>query len=449
MSQRVWGLGLFAVVTAIASIAACRQLVGITDNPPEDLATTFCGLPYGTSACASCAQASCCAESTACSRDPVCSAYESCLGNCNGDPKCRSQCTLDNPGATASDVSALSACLASNCETACGLECGGFAGYLSEPDAAAACQSCTCKAAQTCAVSEACDAYWRCFRACPATDCESYCGTVNDAGLSLFTPLGVDFSGACRDACGAGADWSCVGTLSWPRNPPQQLTYTQSLYDPLTDTPAVGVNFAVCTFCPCVPLADGGLTGTLLGQGISNDAGLVTVLFSNPAGSDGLGVVGCAELTSVSYLTGFDYTGNPTSWPFDVTTLSWVGTQRLTVFTSQDIQAIYQATLGTTPDPLRGTIVFGVGDCTDNPAANVRVTLTGDGADSGVVEFYGMSASVQQKATMRDGNGGFVAVPPGNYTIAATPAGMDQPSNQQTITVVAGYVTGVSLRPIR
>ncbi len=203
--------------------------------------------------------------------------------------------------------------------------------------------------------------------------------------------------------------------------------------------------------CPCVLVADGGVTGTLLGKGTSDDAGVVTVLFSNPAGSDGLGVVACIELTSTSasYLTGFDYTGNPASWPLDVTTLSWVGTQRLTVFTSQDIQAIYQATLGTAPDPLRGTIVFGVGDCTDNPAANVRVTLTGDGADSGVVEYYGMSASVQQTATIRDGIGGFVAVPPGNYTIAATPAGMDQPSNQQTITVVAGYVTGASLRPIR
>jgi hypothetical protein len=39
---------------AIASAVACRQLVGITDNPPEDLVTSICGLPYGTNVGASC-----------------------------------------------------------------------------------------------------------------------------------------------------------------------------------------------------------------------------------------------------------------------------------------------------------------------------------------------------------------------------------------------------------
>jgi hypothetical protein len=439
-----WG----ALIAAATSITACRQIAGITDNPPEDPITSICGLPYGTNTCASCVDTNCCAESTACAADPVCAAYEGCLGTCNGDPACRSQCTLDNPAATASDVSSLSACLAANCEGPCSLTCGGFAPFLGAPDAAAACQTCTCKAAQACAASEACDAYWRCFRACPAADCQSNCGIVNDAGLSLFTPLGLDYSGGCRDTCGAGGDWSCVGTLSWPRNPPQHLTLRQSVVDALGETPAPGVDVAVCSFCPCVQ-TDGGVTGTLLGQGTSNDAGIVTVSFSNPVASDGLGVVSCLELTSPSYATAFSYYGNPWGWPFDISTLAWVGTQRSYVFTSQDIQAIYQGAAGTPPDPRRGTVIFGVGDCTDNPAANVVVTLTGDGADSGVVEFYGMTDSVQLTATSRDGIGGFVAVPPGNYTIAATPVGMDQPTNQQTIAVAAGYVTGVSMRPTR
>jgi hypothetical protein len=33
----MWGLGLVAVVAAITGVLACRQLVGITDSPPEDL----------------------------------------------------------------------------------------------------------------------------------------------------------------------------------------------------------------------------------------------------------------------------------------------------------------------------------------------------------------------------------------------------------------------------
>jgi hypothetical protein len=50
--------GLVAAVTATTSIIACRQLVGITDNPPTDLVTSICGLPYGTNVCASCVNAS-------------------------------------------------------------------------------------------------------------------------------------------------------------------------------------------------------------------------------------------------------------------------------------------------------------------------------------------------------------------------------------------------------
>jgi len=87
--RRVGWLGLVALVIAMA-IVACRQLVGITDNPPEDLVTSICGLPYGTNACASCVNANCCTQSATCAADPVCSAYEGCLGNCNGDAKCRS-----------------------------------------------------------------------------------------------------------------------------------------------------------------------------------------------------------------------------------------------------------------------------------------------------------------------------------------------------------------------
>jgi hypothetical protein len=67
------------------------------------------------------------------------------------------------------------------------------------------------------------------------------------------------------------------------------------------------------------------------------------------------------------------------------------------------------------------------------------------------VEFYvsGSLASVQLKATTREGSGGFVSVPPGHYTITATPMGMDQPSSQQTIVVAAGTVSNASLRPNR
>jgi hypothetical protein len=133
----------FAVAIGAAALAStsCRQVAGIEDAPPEALATRVCGVSYGSNACASCANTSCCSESTACAGDTACSAYEDCLGGCNGDPECRSQCTIAHPASTP-EVSALSACLASKCDTACGLGCGGFEGYVTEARNAKACQSC-------------------------------------------------------------------------------------------------------------------------------------------------------------------------------------------------------------------------------------------------------------------------------------------------------------------
>src|SRR5580693_3049208 len=141
MSRR-WGLGLIAAVAVIISVIACRQLVGITDNPPTDLTSTLCGLPYGTNACASCVNTNCCTESNTCAVDPICLPYESCLGVCKGDPTCRSQCAVDQNAGMTPAVPALSACIAANCPNECGLVCGGTSAYLSLPDAAAACQTC-------------------------------------------------------------------------------------------------------------------------------------------------------------------------------------------------------------------------------------------------------------------------------------------------------------------
>src|ERR1700689_2860741 len=115
MGRRMWGLGLVAAVAAITSILPARQLVGITDNPPEDLVTSICGLPYGTSACASCVNTNCCAESTVCAGDTACQSLYDCLGTCAiGDWQCRSQCHLDHPDAKSPADPPLAACEATH-----------------------------------------------------------------------------------------------------------------------------------------------------------------------------------------------------------------------------------------------------------------------------------------------------------------------------------------------
>jgi len=48
---------------------------------------------------------------------------------------------IGDPG-VAPEVSALNACLASNCETPCGLTCGSIVERLTPPDAGAPCETC-------------------------------------------------------------------------------------------------------------------------------------------------------------------------------------------------------------------------------------------------------------------------------------------------------------------
>ena len=280
MWRRMWRFGLVAAAAAITGVLACRQLVGITDNPPTDLTSTLCGLPYGTNTCASCVNTNCCSESTTCAADPVCSAYEGCLGQCNGDPKCRSQCTIDNPVGVATDVSALSACLAGKCGTACGLECGGVAGYISEPDAAVACQQCLtgsqCAQAEACASSDVCDAFVRGFLAFSTVDSievseqtqcansaawglefligglSTICGKnppTLDADASVSSTAGVfaQSYGSCTTPCAIGNYWACVDHVTWPS--PNSTTYTlgYTVTDYADSKPVAGALVQVCS----------------------------------------------------------------------------------------------------------------------------------------------------------------------------------------------------------
>jgi hypothetical protein len=205
MARAAW-FWIGAPACLLTGLLCCRQVVGITDSPQKELTSTVCGLSYGTSACASCVSASCCRESAACSEEPACAAYESCLGGCDGDPKCRAQCTLDNPGAVSGAVSALSACLAGKCESACALTCGAVAEYFTPPDASAPCDKCfesTCDQTRACASAVDCDAYTRCFVACPTPDCREACAAAHDAGAALFAPVQQAYASAlCSSAAG-------------------------------------------------------------------------------------------------------------------------------------------------------------------------------------------------------------------------------------------------------
>lgn len=66
-----------------------------------------------------------------------------------------------------------------------------------------------------------CDAYWRCYLACPTPDCKFSCALEHEAGVSLFRAVQSDYAAACSGACQYGNYWaSAWGTSAGlPRCP--------------------------------------------------------------------------------------------------------------------------------------------------------------------------------------------------------------------------------------
>ncbi len=438
MGRRIWGLGLVAAVAATVSVLACRQLVGITDNPPEDLVTSICGLPYGTNVCASCVNTNCCSESTACAADPACAAYEGCLGDCTGDLKCRAQCAIDHPVGPAMDISALSVCLATHCEDTCGLTCGALAGVQTEPAAAVACGACllatnACAVEEACARSIDCDTINRCALACPTADCKEACltehgltidfgisinayGISADAGTSPYPALANVVQGTCATACDTGGYWECVGKVSWPS--PKTTTSTIHFWSrDLSSSSAIpGTQVSVCS------ALDVGCNAPLQ-TGTTNDAGEVSLTFANrDPYMPGVGLTGYLTFSAMDSLPGQVYWGFPLSeadyFTYDstLTPANW----------HADIQAI-----GVTLDAARSAAVVVVFDCLGNQASGVTVTL--DTADKETVSFT--SGGIATSTTGSDGTLTFFNVPTGHLRATATPMAIQRPSSVVDVTV--------------
>jgi hypothetical protein len=387
--MRVWRvgwLGLVAATTASTSIAACRQIEGIKDSPPMDLTTT-CGLQFDTASCAPCVSKKCCTESNACAASPACATYESCIGSCSGDPRCRSQCTLDDrvgAGSTA-EISTLNACVAANCELECGLSCGGVADYVSSPTNAAACAQCvqtnTCSVGRKCARSVDCDAYIRCMLSCPTSDCREACVTEHPSGAAIFgdpsafslslpgaqappaNTFSSNYAGVCAEACGYGENWSCAGVVVWPR--PLSTTTTLTLAVADYTTPIAGATATFCLGGGCYGsgecLGAPGCVTSLGGSGTTDSGGHVS--FSVPTPQQG--AYGYVMITAAGYIPTYYYPADPITEP----TVTLSATAML---------ATPSELMGMGGGPSLGVILAYPLDCLDDLAPQVQITETPD-----------------------------------------------------------------------
>ena len=436
------------MAVVITSAVACRQLVGIGDQPPTSTAAAMdggadavdgaagaCGLAYQAT-CGSCVMASCCQAATACSSDLVCAPYVNCLAGCNGVASCEAQCLIDNPVGDSSKVVAILACLARSCETECDLPCGNLATALAPPDAASACSKCIavadCDAAQACAQSTDCVALGECLVACgPGFDCAEQCLDSNEAGAATFNSFGALFNGTCATQCANGNWWSCVGHVT----PPTALvTSTTVTIDAVAYAggPVAGLQALACNtsdFGCQYSLSDGG----------TDMAGQVSLTVPQSVG--GAGFEGYYQFSSpdggtvpeLVYL----------SVPLREATVHFT-VYFISPLVLQGVLSHLMVTQGS-----GGYLGVVAHDCFDNTAPGVQFSTSAP-ADAGVQIFYEQNGQPTPGATMTDPSGMALLtnVPAGTIDVVATPSDFGgQPASHFTVNVEDGKVTYVLLFP--
>ena len=329
-----------------------------------------------------------------------------------------------------------------NCESACGLACGGVADLISEPGPAPSCQTCIATTTTACSDARAWgtsvdgDAYWRCVLACPTPDCIFACGIDHPSGASLFAPFQADYAGTCSGPCAYGNYWACVGGVNWPATKSKTSVATFSIIDSATQKGAPGLDVKVCNECPC-----GTPANPALQEAQTNDAGVVTLTIPIVIVGSSIGLEACYQITapSMTYYPEFAYAGFPFSEPVDV-----AAADLNAGVTTPGYLASNLALINVTQEPTLGWVVAVVHDCLGSQAPGVQVTTSGVG-DSGMNVYYQVGS--EAGATPQNGQATFLNVPPGLVTLTATPLALGKPSSVEVVNVVAGTFTGVYMVP--
>ena len=442
------------VGVALATVLSCRQIVGIGEASPPS-----CGLSYGTTACASCVDSSCCPESTACQGDAPCADYFDCLGACKlQDWQCRSQCRVDHPTPTSGHVAPLKTCMVAKCSAECGLKCGAITENLASPGAAPGCQACfeanACTGGTTCGASAACRGWLECNAACSLPDCRGACNLrygYADAGTAEFaftTPPGVaGITGPCAAACAFGANWSCVGRVSWPTATAAPVTLTTRVLNFATNsTPVEGADVSLCRFVDptCTP-------PLALAHGQTDSSGFVSLnVAASPIpqlGFDTFAQITSPAITPLLYFLGYpvSQTPAPIAEPYVLAApnVSTGGASALfdSYFAPEKWDFMSSAWVN-----------FDVYDCEGGPAAGVQVEI--DSKDPGIRRYYlpagAATPSFTATATASSpvgAGGGFINVPPGKFTLTATPLSLGKRSATVHGLARAGTMTEMFIFP--
>ena len=459
--------GAFGGAVVIFATAACRQIVGIGDEPPG---AGVCGaFPWAGDACHSCIQASCCAQATACRSEATCAAAFDCIAACAaGDERCRSKCVAYGDDAMA----ALGSCQSRSCTAACGLQCGGW-GLLPGPqfahiEATSGCEGClttmACDYLASCVADEGCLKSRFCGNACVPFDwdCQSNCGYPypstnlfgNGAGPGVpsNTQLlaGAQADTPCAEPCQSGNDWSCVGSARWPKAT-SDVTHRLRISEYPGGMAVAGATVSACALEDdyCVP--DG---GGLLASSMTLSDGTVSLAIPESP----LSFSGYFELRNSAYATTLLFRPAPA----ESSSSSAASYEPQALLSEGEVMALY-GQIHVQYDQNLGSIAVIPADCEGIWAPGVTfdpLAETGDGGcpdsapDARDVPFYLDANGYPQpqcnvRETQRSGRivgGGFASVPPGRVTITShEPNGST--FNMSTVLVRTDTITVVYAPP--
>ena len=245
----------------------------------------------------------------------------------------------------------------------------------------------------------------------------------------MFQPL--PWTAACSTQCASGANWTCVGHVSWPI-PKFATTGIDfvALRAPGEVTPIPGLHVRVCNGGDLTCASPG------LDESDTDPSGRVHLQFANAntatGGVDGYLQIDPGDSGVLPYLY---------FWGFPLSEKDWLRAY-FGFETLADWQSAAQSA-GISMDPERGMIVAFVVDCLLVGAANVSVTLSNQ--DAGVVEsnFGGTLNGPTDSTALAIFNN----VPVGVTEVTATPIALGRPSSKVAVYVRKGTVTAVLLYP--
>ena len=427
MAARGWQVGTVCVVLLVVA-AACRQLVGISDEPPMALVDAgppkveasgepeAASIVYAGASCEACLEHSCGPQATACAGGSACSGLEGCLGQCDGgDPTCRARCVDQHRiGPDPLEIQ-LAACLAAHCEQPCGIVCGGFAEDFG-PDAAAGCQTCVldnaCSTFRTCGTDPECQALAACVLTNQFGDRRAACQAPFDAGRDAYASA-VIAAQACQNACALGSQWYCVGSPPMFSGTGKPTPLFLTLYDQLSkSTPIADASVVVCS--PEDPTCS-----QILFSGTTGADGGVTVTI--PAGGLNTGATGYIRITGNGLVPELFFWGFPLSEPSLTEAVPTVSKLLESVVASS------AAGLGVPVDTSSHAIVaLGAVDCQITTAPGVQFSISPSDRDAGTHVFYFSQSSLSPTADSTDSTGAalIVNVPPGPITVTARPTAL-------------------------